>query len=101
MPRIELRDGQWADVREHITHGQRKAIIRAVQVDDLELMATMNRAYVEAWEIRGIDGVFIPVDAPDAFDRIPDDVAQEIYAVVLKRWQSVTDTVPTPPSSDA
>lgn len=101
MPRIDLRDGQWAVIRERITHGQRKAIIRVGQEDDLEFMGAVSRAYVESWEVRDLDGNLIPLDAPDGFDRLPDDIAQAIYSDVVARWRAVTNTVPTPPSSAA
>lgn len=99
--RIELPDGQWAEVRDRITHGARKAVIRAVLEDDLAGMAAITMAYVSAWEVKDPDGVPIPFDAPDAFDRTPDDVAKALYDRVLERWKSLTDTSPTPPSSDA
>ena len=95
--RIELPDGQWVEVRERISHGARKKVIRAVEEDDLEGMAAITMAYVIAWEVRDPDGVPIPFDAPDAFDRTPDDVAKQLYDEVLKRWKSLTDTSPTPP----
>ena len=99
--RIDLPDGQWAELRDRITHGAAKAVVRATRQDDLETMAAVTRAYVKAWEVRDPDGVPIGVDAPDAFDRLPSDVAQDIYEKVLLLWKAARDTSPTPPSSDA
>lgn len=99
--RIDLRDGQWAEIRDVISHGAAKAVVRASRADDLELMNATTMAYVKAWDVKDPDGLPVPFDAPDAFDRLPSDVAQAIYEQVLLRWKAARDTSPTPPSSDA
>ena len=103
--RIELPDGQWAEVRERISHGARKQVIRTVRdEDDLEAMSAITMAYVTAWEVKDIDGVPIPLDpaaTAASFDRLPDDLAKHLYGEILERWKRLTDTSPTPPSSDA
>jgi hypothetical protein len=103
--RIELPDGQWADLRDRITHGQVKDVIRAIRVDDLEFMAVVTRTFVRDWYVLDTDGATIPVDAADGFDRLPSDVASAIYNEVLPVWRAANPTkdklAPTPPSSDA
>lgn len=99
--RVPLRDGMWAELRERISHGAVKSVIRATAVDDLELMSAITTAYVSGWNVRDTDGQEIPFDAPDAFDRLTEDVAQALFAEVLPLWKGRRDTSPTPPSSDS
>ena len=63
--RIDLRDGQWAEVRDVISHGAAKAVVRASRLDDLELMNATTMAYVKAWDVKDPDGLPVPFYALD------------------------------------
>lgn len=108
MPRIELRDGQWADMRERITHGTDKAIkaARIKSRDDPEIAfdwtTQLVRAFVRDWSVRDPDGDPVVITDPDAIDRAPDDIVDTLFEKAAELW--VGATVPnasTPPSSDA
>jgi hypothetical protein len=79
--RVELRDGQWADLRERISHGQDKEIKRAyvhgTDGDVFEAQTVMVRHFAKAWHILDIDGAAIPLDDPAAVDRMPDDIVDD------------------------
>lgn len=80
--RIELRDGQWAELREHPSHGQvnivRRALLRAGE--DLEAAVDVALAYVSAyviaWSVHNGEGDVPLSSAVDA----PDDIVQAIAA---------------------
>lgn len=100
--RIELRDGQWADLREHITHGAEKRIRRSLKdPDDFEFMTTVVDVYVRDWYVKDPEtNEAIPVDAPDRIDRAPDDVIDVLLTESQKLWKSTeTPNPPMPPSS--
>ena len=109
MPRIELRDGQWADLRERITHGQDKAIRRA------QLRARLDpggdagegdtvalRAFIRAWSINDPEGKPIALEDADAIDRMPSDIA-DVIATEVNALYHPEATVPNPltPSSSS
>jgi hypothetical protein len=107
MPRIELRDGQWADLREHITHKVDKEIkvsrIRARANDEalFDWQTVIVRAFVRDWNVRDPDGHEIPIGDPDAIDRAPDDIVEELVGPSVEAWTGATvPNAPTPPSSD-
>jgi hypothetical protein len=109
MPRIELRDGQWADVREHITHGEDKTIKRAQwkSRDNPEQFASEGdtvalKVFIRAWSVNDEAGKPIPLEDPDAIDRMPSDIADDI-AVVVNQLYHPEATVPNPrtPSSSS
>jgi len=62
MPRIELRDGQWADLRERISHAQDKDIKRAkIRVESqpetlVDWATVIVRAFVREWRVNDPDG---------------------------------------------
>jgi hypothetical protein len=100
--RVDLRDGQWAEVREHISHGAAKAILRANEDTDIwEFMTDLTRGYVKAWDIKDPDGQPIGVDDPQAVDKMPQDIVQALFRDTLRPlWRQEMDLAPTPPSSD-
>jgi hypothetical protein len=108
MPRIELRDGQWADLREHITHGvdkQIKVARRRAQNDDVAAFdweTFIVRAFVRDWNVKDPDGRDIPLGDADAIERAPDDVIDALVKPAAEAWLGATiPNAPTPPSSDA
>jgi hypothetical protein len=104
--RIDLPDGQWADIRERITHADDKAIKRArVRVRETpetalgdEITATL-RVFVKAWNVRDIDGNVLNLD--DAgLEAVPMDIADTLFETILPLYTGVTvPNAPTPPSS--
>ena len=107
MPRIELRDGQWADLRERITHAQDKAIRRAqwrarvnpeteAGVGDTAALL----AFITGWNVNDPDGRPIPLTDPDAIDRMPSDIADAI-AVEVNALYHPEATVPNAPTTDS
>ena len=100
--RENLRDGQWADIRERIDHGTHKRIkvaIRKAEDDDVaavELDDVVIRAFVTDWSVKDIDGQPIPLTDTDALDRLPSDVADALLALVLAAHKQAT--VPNAPT---
>jgi hypothetical protein len=105
--RVELRDGQWAELREHITHAQDKEIRRAqmrsrrdpeTAVGDGDTAAL--RVFVQSWNVLDVNGDPIPITDPDAIDRMPADLADIVAVEVDALYHPVTvPNAPTPPSS--
>lgn len=107
--RVELRDGQWAELREHISHAQDKEIIRARRLvneggDILDAyVPAMIRMFVREWHVDNPDdGKPVGLDDPDALDRAPRDVIDVLFAHAVERYKATTvPNAPTPPSSDS
>ena len=108
--RIELRDGQWADLREHISHGQDKDIKRAQMRSRLdpggsafEGDTVALRTFIRAWSVNDTDGAPIPLTDADAIERMPSDIADDIAAKVngLYHPEATVPNAPTPDSSAA
>jgi hypothetical protein len=105
--RIELPDGQWADLRDRITHGQDKEIRRArirsgsspaEEIGEAETVAL--RIFVKAWHILDTNGDVLPLEAPDAIDRMPSDLADALLGPIADALQRATvPNAPSPPSS--
>lgn len=100
--RVELRDGQWADLRERITHGDDKAIKRKYRDDPTEAATEMIRRFVVTWSVKDPDGKPIDLSDADAIDRVPEDIADELFDAAGAHYKVATvPNPPTPPSSDA
>lgn len=106
--RVDLRDGQWADLRERITHGVDKDIknARVVSVRDdghaFDWTTVMVRSFVREWSVQDPDGIPIALADADAIDRAPDDIVDELFGKAAELWTRATvPNPPTPPSSDA
>jgi hypothetical protein len=99
--RIELRDGQWAELRERITHSVDKDIKRARNrsfansEDAFDWVTVIVGAFVRDWNVQDPDGNPIPVGDPDAIDRAPDDIIEELFTPATEAW--VGATVPNEP----
>lgn len=102
--RLELRDGQWADLRERISHGADKRIKiawRRGQNDEtqtLELDDVLIREFVTVWHVLDVDGQAIPLADADATDRLPEDISDAIAVAAGELYRGVT--VPNPPTPD-
>ncbi len=119
MSRVELRDGQWAELRERINHGLdkhiKKASLRArpaFEQGDLgsdevfDWPTTMVGAFVRTWNVRDEEtGQPIQVgafDDPTWVNQAPEDIIDVLFTAATAAWTRAT--VPngaTPPSSDA
>ena len=92
--RLDLPDGQWADLREWLTHGERKAVQRAffAASKDVEASPDMDtalvRAYLVDWKVNGRDGHELPVTA---IDDAPSEVVSQIAAESLALWNGRAD----------
>lgn len=105
--RIELRDGQWAELRERITHGADKELKRLYRkmrtepdlAPDFETL--LARTFVSSWHVIDPDGAAVPLADADAIDRAPDDVVDAVIPVAWEAWTGIKTPTPTPPSSVA
>lgn len=94
--RVTLRDGQWADLRERITHAVDKDIrrSRAKGLTDLteafDYATVLVRAFVRDWNVSDPDGKAINLDDPDAIDRAPDDIVDELAQHAADQWTGAT-----------
>lgn len=92
--RLELRDGQWADLRERPTLAQAN-LVRAAYVAAggdsaavVDIAAAAVAAYVSDWHVLGEDGHELGIDqVQDA----PDDVVQAIAAEALRIFRGAPD----------
>jgi len=97
--RLELRDGQWADLRERIDHGAHKRIkvaIRKGSEDDalaVELDDVVIREFVTAWNVLDLEDNAIPLGE---LDRVPSDIADALLQGALDAYQGAS--VPNPPT---
>lgn len=98
--RLDLRDGQWAELRERISHAADKDIKRAyvaLRGDPaavVDIATLYVRTFVSAWSVRDIDGQTIPLDEPNAADRLPDDIADALSERALMLYKTSTDPGP-------
>lgn len=99
--RLELRDGQWADLRERLTYEQAKGVrvaslaIKSDRTALADFDLALVRAYVSAWHVIGITGEAVPLDTPET---APDDIIQPIATAALDIWNGQPDPKGTPPS---
>lgn len=108
--RLDLRDGQWAEIREHISHGQDKEIKRAqwrARSDPTAAISegdtTALRVFIKSWSVNDPDGNPIPLTDGNAIERMPSDIADEIAVKVnaIYHPEATVPNAPTPPPSDA
>jgi len=105
--KVTLRDGQWAELRERITHGQDKEISKArrkVRDDVDESGADIDAlllAFVVTWKVNDLDGKPIAFDDSDAIDRAPSDIIDTLVGAIIPLYAPATvPNPPTPSSSD-
>lgn len=105
--RLELPDGQWAEVRDRINHGQDKALKVAYNrgKEDVALRVEFDtvliRTFVTSWFVKDVEtGAPIDLDDPTGIDRVADGVADAIAEAAADIWAGRTSpNAPTPPSS--
>ena len=105
--RVELRDGQWAELRERITHGQDKEIRRARVHTRLNLeeaaaddITVALRIFIRDWHVLDPEGNPIVLTDADAIERMPADLADELIGIVTPLYAGPA-TVPNPSTPDS
>lgn len=111
--RLDLRDDQWADLREHVSHGTSNDIFRARreirvrrdagdELAELEWPGTFIAFWLKDWHVVDpeTDEPIAGVDR-DAILRAPEDIVDHLLVACSDRWWAVKVPNPsTPPSSD-
>ena len=100
--RVELAEGQYADLRDRLTYGQardiRAAFLRIKEdpsaAADIDL--ALVRGYVSEWHVLSLSGEAVPSASPDL---APDDVIQTISLAAIAIWQGKPDPKDTPEPS--
>ncbi len=98
MIRLDLPEGQWADLRERLLYEQARTI-RAVLLSDsaaLDFDLTVVRAYVSNWYVLDLAGEPVPVETPE---KAPDDTLQAIARRGADIWNGKPDPKGTPEPS--
>lgn len=96
--RIDLPNGQWADLRERLTYGEAKPVRACYALIEkggkaeawADLDMELVTAYVTGWNVLDPDGNAVPLDAMES---APDDIVQTIAVAALKLWQK-TNSLP-------
>lgn len=102
MSKLQLNDGQWAELRDWLTHGEEKAVLRtwAAASKNLEeapeIDTALVRAYLMAWNVKGRDGRELPVEQ---IDDAPGNIVATIVEVVTERWAGRRGTDPNSPDA--
>lgn len=104
--RIELPDGQWAELRERITHAQDKDVKRLIdkaKADEavwFDVDTLLIRTFVRDWYAKDVDGQPILASDADAVERLPSDIADTLAVEASKAYTGATvPNEPTPSSS--
>jgi hypothetical protein len=101
MSRLELPDGQWAELRDWLTHGEEKSVSRtwAAASKDLEdapdIDTALARAYLAEWHVLGRDGHELRIDQ---LEEAPGTIISTIVAVAIDRWSN-RRADPNPPDA--
>lgn len=106
--RVELPDGQWAELRERINHATEKRVKVALNRGhaNAELAFDFDtevvRAFVSDWSVKDIEGLPIAIADVDAIERAPGDIIDRLAIEATQVWTGRTfPNLPTPPSSAA
>lgn len=92
--RVELPNGQWAELRESLTYGQARGIRRIFLAanDDHGLLADVDfemvKAYLLSWNVQSTDGSSIGIEQAE---EAPDAIVQAIKDVVWDLWNGKPD----------
>jgi hypothetical protein len=98
--RVELPEGQWADIADVVTHGREKAITKAglAAREDItkaaDIPTAIISAFLIAWHVRGEDGQDLPVTD---IDSAPD----ELLVPVLTAIRDIRKRGTAPPNAEA
>lgn len=102
--RIDLPDGQWAEVRERLTHGEDKALRRVTHAGktdpalSFDVDTALVRTFVSDWYVLDLDGKTIALSDPDAIDRAPGDIIDILAERSAEQWIGATQPDPPTPA---
>ena len=88
--RLELADGQWAEFRTRLTHGQAKAINHVIlaekagNADDVDFVEAVVFAFCTGWRVRGLDAA--ELTWPAQWELAPDEFADAIGVRAQELW---------------
>jgi hypothetical protein len=106
--RVELRDGQWAELHERLTHAEDKALkkMRVRGQDDktiyFDWQTELVRTFTKRWHVLDRDGQAIPLEDADAIEQAPSDITEALFEPASDLYLGATvPNSPTPPLSDA
>jgi hypothetical protein len=91
LRRLDLPDGQWADLLERPLHEDYVAILEAAEDATrgggtwVRWAETLGRRYVKAWSVRGDDGQ--PLALSD-WPKADPDITDAICTEAQNRWQA-------------
>lgn len=97
--RVDLPDGQWAELREELTHGQTKRLQRALLAARIhpatagpDIDTEFAAVYLTAWSVRGAADVPADVDARVALlEDLPDRIVKAIAEAAADLWKGRAD----------
>jgi hypothetical protein len=92
--RLDLPSGQWAELHDSLTHGERKAVQRAFFAaskdveESPEMDTALVRAYLAEWNVTGRDGHELAITE---LDKAPSESVDAIAAAALALWDGRAD----------
>lgn len=87
--RVELEDGQWAELRERLDYGPAREIRRTlIEEPAYAFDIVVVAAYVSSWHVLSVAGEAVPLDKPEL---APDDVIQPLAKAALEVWNRKHD----------
>lgn len=108
--RVDLRDGQWAELRERISHAADKEIkklgVRSLKPDGddekFDWQTLLVAKFLRSWNVLDVDGVPIPAEDPSPVEKMPGDIVDVLFDKATDLYAEIRDpNPPTPPSSDS
>lgn len=92
--RLDLPNGQWAELRDRLDYGPARLLRRAylATIDDRAAGADVDlelvKAYVVAWDVNDTDGSAVLLSEPWEAN---DEAIQLIAAAAAKKWNQMAD----------
>lgn len=92
--RLELPDGQWAELRERLNYGPARDVRRAFVLADVhdgfkaDVDLALVKAYVSNWNVLSAEGTAVPIETPENAN---DLAIQKIAAAALEVWNDQAD----------
>ena len=107
--RVDLPDGQWAELREELTHGQTKRLQRSLiraSKDPAEAGPDIDTefvaVYVAAWSLLGVGEVPNDLDARlPVIDGLPQPIVAELALEAARLWRGRADPNASTASSES
>jgi hypothetical protein len=107
--RVDLPDGQWAELREELTHGQTKRLQRAIfragenpAEAGPEIDTEFVAVYVAAWSLLGVGEVPADIDARlPVIDGLSESIVRVLATEAAKTWKGRADPNASTGSSES